>query len=145
MPGSTSGQASEYGFMRSALMLIACVFAVALVMMPIAVRRVGSAGLVGLGIAAAICLLSGLAAECLCHVMNRISSPLAGQLSGMLVRMMLPLVVCLILALKGFSGRENLEFVCYLLAFYTTTLVLETWLAVKRVAYSAETLRHSAR
>ena len=63
----------------------------------------------------------------------------------MLVRMMLPLVVCLILALKGFSGRENLEFVCYLLAFYTTTLVLETWLAVKRVAYSAETLRHSAR
>ena len=131
--------------MRSALMLIACIFAVALALTPIAFRQGGSGGPLGLTIAAAICLFSGLGAECLSHVLTRLSSPLAGQLSGMSIRMFLPLCVCLVLALAGFSGRENLAFVCYLLAFYIATLVLETWLAVKRVAEPSATLRHSTR
>jgi hypothetical protein len=126
-------------------MLAACISAVALVLMPVAIRQTGSGGPLGLAIAAGICLFSGLGAECLSHVLTRVSSPLAGQLSGMLIRMFLPLFVCLVLALQGFSGRENLAFICYLLAFYVATLVLETWLAVKRVAEPSATLRHGAR
>jgi hypothetical protein len=145
MRGATSGQTTNYGFLRSALMLAACVFAVALAMMPIAIRQLGSAGPLGLGIAAAICLLSGLLAECLGYILTRTWSPLAGQLSGMTIRMMLPLAVCLTLALEGFSGRENLAFVCYLLAFYIATLVLETWLAVKRVAGPSKAVSSCAR
>jgi hypothetical protein len=144
MPGSTSGQRVEYGVVRSALMLIACIFAVALVLMPVAVRQSGTGNPLGLASAAAICLASGLAAECLGFVLTRTWSPLAGQLSGMSIRMLLPLFACLILALQGFSGRENLAFVCYLLAFYIVTLALETWLAVKRVAGPTETLHRSA-
>lgn len=145
MPGSTSGQATDYGFVRSAFMLFACVFAVALVLMPIATRQLGSGSPAGLAIAAAICLVSGLAAECLGLVLTRAWSPLAGQLSGMLVRMFLPLFACLILALQGFGGRENLAFICYLLAFYIATLAIETWLAVKRVAKPSATIHSSAK
>jgi len=126
-------------------MLIACIFGVALALMPIAMRQTGSGGPPGLAIAAGICLVSGLAAESLSHFLTRVKSPLAGQLSGMTIRMFLPLSVCLMLALAGFSGRENLAFVCYLLAFYIATLVLETWLAVKRVAVPSATLRQSTR
>jgi hypothetical protein len=131
MPGLTSGQAS-HGFVRSALMLSACVLAIALALMPLAIQQHGSSGAFGLVIAGAICLISGLAAEWLSCFLTRNSSPLAGQLSGMMLRMLLPLVVCLVLAVQGYSGRENLAFVCYLLTFYTATLALETWLAVKR-------------
>jgi hypothetical protein len=126
-------------------MLIACIFGVALALFPIAMRQTGSGGASGLAIAAGICLVSGLAAESMSHFLTRMSSPLAGQLSGMMIRMFLPLAVCLMLALAGFSGRENLAFVCYLLAFYIATLALETWLAVKRVAVPSATLRQSTR
>ena len=145
MSESTSGQKTDYGVVRSALILIACLFAVALVLMPVAIHQSGTGGPLGLASAAAICLVSGLAAECLAFVLSRNWSALAGQLSGMSIRMLLPLFVCLLLALQGFSGRENLAFVCYLLAFYVATLTLETWLAVKRVAGATETLRPSAR
>jgi len=131
--------------MRSALLLIACVFIVAVLLAPVAIRQTGSAGLAGLAVAGGICLFSGLAAESLSLALTRLSSPLFGQLSGMSIRMFLPLGVCLILAVSGFSGRENLFFVCYLLAFYIATLVLETWLAVKRVAAPSATLRSSTR
>jgi hypothetical protein len=120
-------------------MLLACVFAVALVMLPYAINQAGSAGPIGLAAAAVICLVSGIAAEAISFALTRSASPLFGQLSGMIIRMMLPLFACLILALQGFSGRENLAFVCYLLAFYVSSLVLETRLAVKRVASTSHT------
>jgi predicted permease len=141
MTGITDSKANGYGFVRGALALIACVFAVALALLPIAAHQSGEAGLRALGAAAGICLISGLAAESLSHYLTRISSPLAGQLSGMLIRMFMPLGVCLVLALAGISGRENLGFVCYLLAFYIAMLVVETWLAVKRVAQPTRSQR----
>jgi hypothetical protein len=145
MPGSTSRQATDYGFVRSALMLLACVFAVALVLLPYAINQAGSAGPFGLAAAAGICLVSGLAAEAASYALTRSASPLAGQLSGTIIRMLLPLFACLILALQGFSGRENLAFVCYLLTFYMSSLVMETRMAVKRVAATPGTAGKSAR
>jgi hypothetical protein len=125
-------------------MLSACIFAIALALSPIALEQQGSGAPVGLVIAGAICLLSGLAAESLSSL-TRNSSPLAGQLCAMMLRMFLPLVVCLILAAQGFSGREHFAFVCYLLAFYFASLVLETWLAVKRCGTCGSALDKSAR
>lgn len=145
MPGLYSGQATNYGFRRSAIMLLACCTTVALMLLPVALPREGSAGPIGLGIAGAICLVSALAAECLGHIISRFSSPLAGQLLGMCIRMFLPLTICLVLAVKGFSGRENLAFVCYLLSFYATTLMIETQIAVKRVAGHSVPVGQSAR
>jgi hypothetical protein len=126
-------------------MLLACVLAVALVLLPYSINQVGSAGPFGLAAVAGICLVSGLAAEAISYTLARSATPLFGQLSGMMVRMLLPLFVCLILVLQGFSGRENLAFVCYLLAFYMSSLGAETRLAVKRVAVNSETAGKSAR
>jgi hypothetical protein len=126
-------------------MLSACIFVIALALSPIAIRQQGSGAPLGLIVAAMICLISGLAADWLSCFLTRNGSPLAGQLSGMMVRMFLPLVVCLVLVAKGYSGRENLAFVCYLLIFYVATLALETWLAVKRAAASGSAFDKSAR
>ncbi len=145
MPRTLNGQNIQYGVGRSALTLTAGVIAVAVALLPLASQRSGSAGTLGLAAAAGICLVSGIAAECIVAILTRASSPLAGQLSGMMVRLLLPLAVCLVLALQGFGGRENLAFVGYLLAFYVATLAFETWLAVKRVSGRRESLRRAAR
>jgi hypothetical protein len=131
--------------MRSAMKLAACVLAVALALTPIAVRQEGSGGPIGLAVAAAICLLSGLLAEGAGCYLSQAVSPLAGVMSGMAVRMILPLAVCVALASLGHDGRHHLAFVCYLLAFYIVTLIVETWLAVKRVAGPSSALNKNAR
>jgi hypothetical protein len=73
------------------------------------------------------------------------NSPLAGTLIGMMIRMALPLGVCVALLASGQNGREHLLFIGYLLLFYMVTLVLETWLAVKRVGTSASDVTKNTR
>ena len=133
MPGLRSGQATTGGLLHSTTMLAGCIFAVALVLFPFAWRQAGFGGLAGLAIAAGIGLASGLLAEALSSIASRAVSPLAGVMAGMAVRMLLPLSVCVGLAVLGHSGRQQLAFICYLLAFYAVTLVAETWLAVRRL------------
>ncbi|HVT28620.1 MAG TPA: hypothetical protein VHE81_11455 [Lacipirellulaceae bacterium] len=145
MPRTLNEQTLEYGLGRSALALTVGVVAVAAALLPIAGQGTGSAGMLGLAAAAGICLVSGIAAECIAALLTRCTYPLAGQLSGMIVRLFLPLAACLVLALQGFRGRENLAFVGYLLAFYIATLAFQTWLAIKRVAGPRNSLRPSAR
>lgn len=143
MPGSKSGQNTTSDFLRSASLLIACIFVVALLLTPFALRNTGSAGLSGLATAAAVCLFAGFGAEAISTVLARLGSPLAGAMLGMGIRMLPPLILCLGLALTGQSGREHLPFVFYLLTFYFATLVMETRLAVKRVAEVQIALRSS--
>ena len=50
----------------------------------------------------------------------------------MMVRMFVPLGVCVAILATGQDGRDHLPFIVYLLTFYMVTLGLETWLAVKR-------------
>jgi hypothetical protein len=90
--------------------------------------------MLGVVVAAVICLLSGLASEAFAATSWRNGSPLLAMLVGMAARMVPPLVICLALAAQGAQGRRHLAFVGYLLAFYFATLAFETWLAVKRVA-----------
>src|SRR4051812_25615576 len=132
MPGS--GQTISHGFVRSALMLVACTSVVALALAPIALRNEGSGSLAGLAVAAGVCLLAGFAAEGVSTFLASSGTPLAAAMVGMGMRMLPPLILCVALAATGQSGREHLAFIVYLLAFYFATLVMETWLAVKRVA-----------
>lgn len=120
--------------MRSALLLMACLSVVALVLAPVAYMNEGSGSFAGLGIAALICLGAGLGAEAVSAFLQRTGTPLAATMIGMGIRMLPPLVLCLMLAASGASGRAHLPFICYLLAFYFATLVVETWLAVRRLA-----------
>jgi hypothetical protein len=131
-----------HGLARTAILLAACIFVVALLLTPIAMRQPGSGAPIGLAIAAAICLVSGLLSESIAALLCR-SNPLAATLAGMAVRMILPLGVCVGLLAAGQTGREHLAFVGYLLVFYVVTLVLETILAVKR-ASGRSTLKQNA-
>lgn len=144
MHGLTSGQTIRRGFVRSALALTAFIAAIALVLLPYAMRQSGSAGPIGVAAAATISLVSGLASEGLACLLVGAGTPLVGLLMGMTARMAPPLVICLVLAAQGAGGRQHLTFVCYLLAFYLVTLTLETWLAVKRV-HTPSDLNHGTR
>src|SRR5262245_43010063 len=120
------------GFLRPVLLLAACLFAIALPLLPFAWGRSGSAGLAGLAVAAGICFAVGSIAEGLACLLDRRVTPLVVMLIGMAVRMGPPLLVCLALAYQGARGREHLAFIGYLLTFYIGLLALETWLTVKR-------------
>ncbi len=132
------------GFLRPGLLLAACVFAVALLLSPIAFGRPGSGGLGGLFIASAICLVAGSLAEGLAWLLHGSVSPLGVMLLGMTVRIVPPLGICIALAAQGAGGREHIAFICYLLTFYFVTLALETWLAVKRVSRNSSHVNHNA-
>jgi len=129
-----NGQTISRSFVRSALTLAVCIFATAVVLLPVAMQQSGSGGPIGLAGAAAICLASGCAAEAISGPLARAGSPLVALLLAMMVRTMPPLVLCLILAARGNDGRQHLALIGYLLAFYVVTLAMETWLAVKRVS-----------
>lgn len=141
---ATSGPNTEYGFVRSAALLIASVLGVALLLLPVAMHQTGSGNTIGLAMACGICLASGIAAEVVGYLFSRSGVRLFAHLAGMLVRMLLPLGICLILAVRGFSGRENIVFVCYLLALYSVNLALETGLAVTRTSSSKRALHPTA-
>lgn len=120
--------------MRSALLLVSAVLVAALLMLPFSAGRVGSGGPNGLMLAAAICLATAGAAELLSCALHGGVSPLLLMLTGMAIRMLPPLAICVVLAARGANGREYLPFIVYLLAFYLVTLALETWLTVSRLA-----------
>jgi hypothetical protein len=126
-------------------LIAGCILLVALMLLPIALGRTGSGGPLGLAVAAAICLGTAWLSEALVYAMNRHLPPLALMLLGMGTRLLLPLGVCLALAVQGANGREYLAFLCYLLTFYLATLAVETWLTVRRVAGASTSLNFDAR
>lgn len=144
MHGLTGSSGTQYRFVRSATLLPACILAVALLLMPVALRQTGSGGSVGLAFAAGICLVSGLFSEWIAVLLHR-TSPLGATLLGMLVRMTLPLGVCVGLVATGQQGRQHLSFIGYLLTFYAVTLALETYLAVKRASGHSTSLKRAPR
>jgi hypothetical protein len=135
MGGWSQSDEMSRNFGRSALVLSSSFLIVALLLMLVAVLlgQSGSGGILGVIVAAAICLFAGLAAEAIASLVHAAGSPLGALLAGMTIRLLPPLGVCLILAVRG-GGRENLAFVIYLLTFYLLTLTLDTWWAVRRAA-----------
>jgi hypothetical protein len=99
--------------------------------MPIAFSQAGPNGPIGLVLAAAICLFSGLVAETVTSAMPR-TAPTGAALIRLFVRMFVPLGACVAILAIGQDGRDYLFFIGYLLTFYMVTLGLETWIAVKR-------------
>jgi hypothetical protein len=122
-----------HGYVRSAAVLAACIFIAALLLTPVALRQAGSGGPLGLAIAAAICLASGLLSELIALLLAG-QTPLGATLVGMMVRMILPLGVCVGLIAANQNGRQHLAFIAYLLTFYVVTLTIETCLSVKRAS-----------
>jgi hypothetical protein len=145
MSATNGSKTTRARFLRSALMLAGCVLLVALLIAPLAAGKSGSGSLAGLALAAAICLLTGWAAESLSCLLHGRVTPLAVMLLGMAIRMAPPLGICVALAALGASGRAHLAFIVYLLAFYLVTLALETWLAVGRVAHTTTPSKSIAR
>jgi hypothetical protein len=133
-----------HGLLRSAMLVAACLLAAALLLAPIAISRSGSNGPTGLAVAAGICLFSGLLAEAAGRAVAQ-NSPVGAALVGMMVRIFVPLAVCVALLAVGESGRTHVYFIGYLTAFYMVMLGLETWLAVKRASVAAPKLDRSAR
>jgi hypothetical protein len=140
MHGLTSGSATMHCLVRSAIMLTAWTLAAALFLMPFAYGQTSSNGPLGVIVAAAICLFSGFVAEAASLYAFR-AAPFGGTLLGMLVRMFVPLSVCVALLATGQNGRDHVYFIGYLLTFYMAMLALETWLAVKRTVPSAHSNR----
>jgi hypothetical protein len=60
------------------------------------------------------------------------TSTVGAAICGMMVRMFIPLGVCLAILASGQNGRDHVYFIGYLLTFYMVVLGLETWIAVKR-------------
>ncbi len=137
MHGLTNGQLSSHSFVRSALLVAACILGVGLVLLPVALKQGGSGSVLGLMTAGTVCLVAAIMAEAFGCLLTRTGPPLAALLVSTAVRFAPPLLVCFYLAATGASGRQHLAFVCYLLAFYLTTLAVETWLAVTRVSRKA--------
>ena len=84
------------------------------------------------GAAAVLCSSSGLAALAATFWQSRQQQPLVGLLLAMAIRMIPPLVVCLLMAVQSDAG-EYIGFVCYLLLYYLTTLAIETYISIKLV------------
>lgn len=139
---STTGPATMHGIARSAIVFITCTLVAALLLLPFALQQPSTSGPSGLAVAAAICLASGLIAEGLGLAVGRVS-PLGGTLIGMLIRMIVPLGVCIAMLAMGFSGHEHLAFISYLLTFYLLTLAVGTWLAVQRASAATLPSQHS--
>lgn len=133
-----------HGFVRSAIILAACILAAALLLTPLALRQPGSGSIFGLAIAAGICLLSGLISDGLSIVVAR-TSPLGASLVGMMARLVMPFGVCVALLASGQNGRQHLAFIGYLLVFNMITLAVETWHAVKRTNAHASASSQSPR
>lgn len=133
MGESVSTSTKSSAFVRSAVVVVGGVAVTTIVLLPFALSRTGSGGLVGLAIAGSICLFAALLSEWLMSMVAGESMPLAALALGMGARMAPPLVACCYLALQPGSGRDHLAFVGYLLAFYLVTLALESWLAVRRL------------
>lgn len=131
---STSGLAISRSLMQSALTITVAVLCAAIILLPFAIGQAGSGGPLGLAAATAICLTSALLSEFIAGLLYSLGSPLAALLVGMAVRIIPILSACLVFAALGFRGREHLSLIGYFLAFYFVTLVIETCLAVMRVA-----------
>ena len=127
---STFGR--EGGFLRSTLLLIGAIVALYVAVVPVAIWQQGSPGFWQSATAALLCLLPAVAGLGVSYRLIGTPRALVALALAMALRLLPPLVVCLLLALRG-SGAEYMPFVCYLLLFYVATLTVETYLFVRLI------------
>jgi hypothetical protein len=83
--------------------------------------------------AAAVCWAGAGLAMSASRLFRQPERALALTAVGMALRMGLPLVAVLVVALQG-GPLAQAQFVIYILAYYLVALVVETWLTVKLVS-----------
>jgi hypothetical protein len=99
---------------------------------PVAAYFGGSEGLLAAGTAMAICLLGGILALVLDHLLASFGLAPYSVLIGMIPRMGLPLGLCAIVyVVGGVLARAGLAY--YLLVFYPLMLLVETLLVVPKI------------
>ena len=119
----------KHQFLRCAAVLAAASVTGYLCVLPFALWQQGGQGAIEAALAALLCLAPALAALGVSCRFLGTPQALAAVLLGMMLRAFPPLVVCLLLAVRG-SGADYIHFVSYLLVFYMITLAVETYLTV---------------
>ncbi len=109
--------------------LASALILVLMLTLPVAYWLQGVRGLIECSVASLLCLLPSLLALAVSHRFLGTPHAMGAILSGMALRSMPPLLVCLVLALKT-TGLEKMHFVSYLLLFYMVALAVETFLSV---------------
>ncbi len=108
------------------------IVAAALVLIsPLAWLAYGPAGVFAATVAAALCSATSLTSLAFAHSQAE-GQVLVRVLVGMALRMSVPLLVCVVIALR-FDIRSFAGFVYFLLVFYLVTLATETWMSLQRV------------
>jgi len=118
------------GFFSCASLLVGGTVAFFTLIAPIVFWLQGLNGIVEALTAVLICLFSGLSALAVSLLPVSRQQPLVGLLLAMALRVLPPLVVCLLLAKRG-SGTDSLGFIIYLIVFYLLTLAAETFLSLR--------------
>ena len=123
-------------YLRGAAWLTSVVMVVLMLLLPLAYWNSGVVGVLELVAAAAICLFPGLIVLKFTSQSTDANQVLFGLLISMGLRLLPPLVICLVLSLRS-TGDEYFNFICYLLLFYMVTLALETYLSVRLIRPNA--------
>lgn len=113
------------GLPARAGLLAACLLVALIVVGPIAFYAKGTSGLLACVLAAFICLVPGLISLGLGELFRGTDAALYNLLFGTIVRLGLPLMVCVAIYTLGGPLAEG-GFAFYLLAFYPVMLIVET-------------------
>ncbi|MCA9229958.1 MAG: hypothetical protein KDA57_04850 [Planctomycetales bacterium] len=117
-------------YLRYALWLACAVLVLLLLLMPFAHWQDGSHGLLQVAAAAVTCLLPGTLALWISSRKVEPTWVLFGIVASMGLRLLPPLVICLVISLKA-TGADYFNFICYLLLFYFATLAFETYSSIR--------------
>ena len=123
-----TARCSEGKFFACARLFVVLVAGFCALLLPGVYGLQGLESFLEAGAAALLCFGTGVVA--LAATSWQAHQPLVGLLLAMALRMILPLTVCLLLAVQG-SGKQYRGFVTYLLLFYCVTLAIETFLSVR--------------
>ena len=122
-------RAGQWGLLARAGLLLALFAAFLLVSAPVALSLRGEAGLAAATLATAVCLVAGWLAMAATTWLAPPSQPAAHVLLGMILRMGLPLGLCLVI-LQYSAWLKDAGFGWYLVAAFSLGLAIETLLTV---------------
>lgn len=117
---------------REALVLALCYVTIA----PLIYWLQGAHGLAVSAIAGGVCLFSALGASAAANFSMPESMPYVPAMIAMLIRLFLPLVFCVVVAV-GSDETLARDIAVYLILFYMVALALETGFALSRVRAAA--------
>jgi len=128
----------KLSFVARQLLLVATMAVVALVIVPWAYLQAGWSGLVTALVAGGVCCVCSCVCLGLFEILRKRQQVLEAMLAGMILRMGLPLGLCLLARAAGqgvwkdtlFGEMSRAGLIYYVLSFYLATLAAETLLVV---------------